>query len=268
VQEDRAFVDCVKAGDEARLRRMIVARNTEHATWGAKLPSLQAYLHVGALRRFRNPHLIVVVRDLVAVAKRNVISEFRGELDALQDALDGLYSTLGFVRHARCPTLLLSYEKALGGPESFIDTLFHFCGLAVSDAQREAALATVRPNDPAYVAGARRPLTGCVDGIAEGHLYGWCHQIGSLDPLPLDILIDGRRAMAVIANMYREDLLLSGIGNGNHGFFVPVDALGASPGAVIAVRVAGLTFELENSGRSLAEYEIRAKPERTAAAAD
>jgi hypothetical protein len=36
----------------------------------------------------------------------------------------------------------------------------------------------------------------------------------------------------------------------------------------LAVRVAGLTFELENSGRTLAEYEIRVEPERTEAAAD
>ena len=268
VQEDREFLDCIKSGDEARIRRMILARNTIHATWGAKIPSLHLYLRVGDLRGFRNPYLVVLVRDLVAVAKRNVISEFRGELDALQDALDGVYSMLGFVRHAQCPTLLLSYEKALGAPESFIDVLFDFCGLPVSGGRRGAALAMVRPNDPAYVAGARRPLNGRVEGIAEGHLYGWCHQIDSLDPLSLDILIDGRHAMTVVANVYREDLLLSGIGNGNHGFFVSIDALGASPDAVISVRVAGLTFALENSGRTLADYDVRTEPDTTAAAAD
>lgn len=78
----------------------------------------------------------------------------------------------------------------------------------------------------------------------------------------------GQRVMTVVANVHREDLLLSGIGNGNHGFFVPVEALSALPDAVITVHVTGLTFELENSGRALAKYDKRANAEPTLTAAD
>lgn len=78
----------------------------------------------------------------------------------------------------------------------------------------------------------------------------------------------GQRLMTVVANVHREDLLLSGIGNGNHGFFVPVEALGASPNAVITVRVTGLTFELGNSGRALADYQTPGDTEPTFTAAD
>jgi hypothetical protein len=58
----------------------------------------------------------------------------------------------------------------------------------------------------------------------------------------------------VAADIFRQDLLDAGFGEGRHGYAVPVIALQARPDSVIRVRVAAHGIELNNSGTRLCDF--------------
>jgi hypothetical protein len=112
----------------------------------------------------------------------------------------------------------------------------------------------IESDQPRSTVGARSGYEGFVDGISDGHLHGWCHVTDSTSPVNLDVLVDERIVLSVAAARFRQDLLDAGIGQGAHGFSVPLGALQARPDSVIRVRVAHEAIELTNSGRTLRQY--------------
>ena len=67
-------------------------------------------------------------------------------------------------------------------------------------------------------------------------------------PVCLDVLLDGRRAMRVLANLYRADLRQAGLGSGCHAFEVTLP--GGTTGTVEVRRSADDT-QLPQTGCAL-----------------
>ena len=107
----------------------------------------------------------------------------------------------------------------------------------------------IEPNRPRYLASARRRFDGLIEGVRSGHLYGWCRLTRSAEPVTLDVLVDDRVALSVVADTFRQDLLDAGVGEGSHGYFVPLEALQARPDFGDPRRGGRATMiELDNSG--------------------
>ena len=69
-------------------------------------------------------------------------------------------------------------------------------------------------------------LTGYLDEITRDHVRGWAWDPeGPEDSVLLEVLVDGRPVASIIANGYRHDLDLAGIGDGRHGFSVELGRL-------------------------------------------
>jgi hypothetical protein len=254
VDEDAAMLEALHSRDMTMLDSLIGERNAAHDLWGFKLPNLHAFLEHQEIARFRNPHLIVIFRDPVAVAVRNALSEHYPEMQALTSATNAAYSLSRFVERVGCPVLLLSYEKALLFPGMLIDNLLAFCGLRLDDATRNQMFLRVQPNRAEYLEAARRRFVGAIDGMLDGQLYGWCAQEGRVDPVTLELFADEKLVANIVADQYRQDLARIGVGNGAHGFYFEIESLGLAPEALISVRVAGRTLELKNSGKRLDSY--------------
>ncbi|MBN9563682.1 MAG: hypothetical protein J0H14_23615 [Alphaproteobacteria bacterium] len=257
VCEDREMLAILHAGRAEMLDRAIAARNAEHRDWGFKIPNIHVFLRHTDLSRFRNPHLVFIFRDPLAVAARNAISEYFDQLTALSDAVVAQNSIVAFVQNTDCPSLLMSYEKALIFPDEFVDTLTGFCGLRPRAKARRRAIDLVRPNPESYLRGARRHFAGSVDALQEGVLHGWCCQLGELEPVALDLFLDGSKTTTFRADRFRADLIAAGFGNGNHGFSIDLGPFRADPAVEVRVTVSGRTFELDNSGRRLGDYMAR-----------
>jgi hypothetical protein len=241
-------------GRHALLDRAIARRDAEHRDWGFKIPNIHVFLRCADLSRFRNPHLVLIFRDPLAVAVRNGISEYFEQSTALSDTVVALRSLVAFVENTTCPSLMMSYEKALIFPEDFVDALTSFCGLDPDRDERSRMVDLVRPNSESYLRGARRLFVGSVDAMQDGLLQGWCCQIGELEPVTLDLFLDDRKAATLKAHQFRADLLAAGYGNGNHGFSIDLTPFSTDPGMAVRVRVSGRTFELDNSGHRLGDY--------------
>ena len=254
VGEDRQMLTILQSGNRALLERVIAERNAEHQDWGFKLPNLHAFLRYDEVKLFRNPHLILVFRDPVAVTIRNVVSEYFDQLRTLEGSVTAMQALVEFMRRANCPTLLVSYEKSLIKPAEFVDALAEFCGLTPNEATRARMVAAVEPSPEAYVRGARRQFAGAIDLVHDGALHGWCAQVGDLAPVTVDLLLDGVPTATTAADRFRPDLVNAGFGNGNHGFKFDLTPLATRPDTQVEVRISGRTFTLAKSGRPLATF--------------
>ena len=168
--EDREFLHLFRFSETDSLPAAIAERNNLASIWGFKIPSLHGYLEPHELRAFRNPHLIIVFRDLVAIAQRHAIAELTDPLEAFFEASSGMSDMIAFLRATDCPALLVSYEKAVSLHDQFVTALAQFCGVPVDEAQRQRLNRMILPNNMSYADVARRRYEGNVDGIFDGCL--------------------------------------------------------------------------------------------------
>lgn len=255
VIEDPEILAAASTGQEALLRQIIARRNATHPVWGFKLPNMHAYLRAEQVAWFRNPRMIMVFRDPVAVAVRDSLSEYYDPGQKLTSSLHGMISAIAFAEQARCPTLMLSYGKAIAAPERTVRAVLRFCGLYASDAMVEELARVVRPDNPAYLRTANSWFVGFIDGIEEGHLTGWCRQVDALRPVSLDLIANGRVLTTFVAMEFRQDLADQQIGNGNHAFRVDLRPFRLSTDTVIRLRLTNRSIELEGSGRTVGELQ-------------
>jgi hypothetical protein len=258
VYEDHDILDILVSPSDRkpRLDALIAQRNAQHAQWGFKLPNVHTLLHHRDLARFRNPHLIFIFRDPQAIAVRASLAEYFDPLAALHYAVSMSTALVDFARLTHCPLLLLSYEKALAFPDTFIDSLAAFCAVPMNAGIRKQWRDQMQPNAENYIQSARRRFIGAVDGVRDGMLFGWCSEVGSLEPVDLDILVNGTLVQLIRAEQFRQDLLDAGIGNGIHGFSWDLTGVALAEDAVVRVRVSGRTFEIDRSGLTLAQFRF------------
>jgi hypothetical protein len=253
INEDAEITQMLQARDFARLDVLIARQNARTAIWGFKMPDLHQFIQRDELQRFRNPHLIAIFRDPVAVAARNALSEHYEGTRAMIEATSAMHSLAQFVRASHVPFLLLSYEKALIFPQAFIDNVLAFCGIALDEARRKELLRHVQPNRNEYVTTSKRSFEGNLEGVENGNLIGWARHIGHMAPVLLDLLIDDRLAATFTASEFRDDLLAVGMGNGNHAFSLDLADHELNDSSVIRIRFNRRTIELANSGKSVGE---------------
>ena len=251
VGEDAQVLAILQTGHHAMLKDLIKVRDAAHPVWGFKIPNLHAYLTPEQFKWFRNPRMIAIFRDPVAVAVRGALSEHIDAMEGLVSTTHAITAVAEFAAMAGCPALLLSYEKAITAPDRMLESVLSFCGIEYDDVLFNKLLQSVMPNNPAYLATANRQYVGFMEGIVDGKVYGWCHQVGSLFPVSLELLADGEFVTAFDADQFRGDLASSGIGNGNHGYYLDITRYGFLRDTVLSVKVRNRTVELRGSGRTL-----------------
>jgi hypothetical protein len=154
--EDRDFLELLHREDPGeidlpRLQSLVQARNEAHPVWGFKLPMAINSLDV-LERELRNPRFILVYRDVVAVASREVISVGMEALYAMRRGLVLQERMINFAESSNAPCMLLSYEKALQFPAIVVDLIVNWCGWPASAEQIQRACSTIEANRPNYVA--------------------------------------------------------------------------------------------------------------------
>src|SRR5678809_1260977 len=221
VYEDVELSQAVESGDPERLDQIIAQRNRLHPCWGWKRPG--SIRHASVWRgRFRNPHYVVVFRDLFAIANRNRISMHTDVVENMRHNQEHFGLMLDFVARDSAPTLLISYEKAMAHPESFVQALREFAGLD-SDAGAKAALEFIERDSETYLKTSRITAgTGVLDRVGANLISGWAVYKRALSrPVNVRIRINDTREYVVAADRPRPDLKEKGIHpTGNRGFML------------------------------------------------
>lgn len=155
------------------LRAIIRGLDETLGTWGFRLPMLDRDLGANLFAMFRDPHVILMFRDPVAVALRGALSDCDEPMERLRKALAEQADLVAFADRLRCPLLLLSYEKALDFPDSCVDAVLTFCGLPRHDLVRARLASLIISNTPGYIDEARRRFDGKIDGtdaVRQAHV--------------------------------------------------------------------------------------------------
>ena len=153
--EDPEFVTVLHLSPPARvdvdrLGALVERRNQSHAVWGFKVPTAIYSLAVLAAS-LRQPHFVLVFRDIFATALRDTLAMDSDLLERMRFSASLYQEMLQFLENTSAACMLVSYEKALEKPRLFCSELARFAGVAVSAEVLEAAAAQIAPNHPEYL---------------------------------------------------------------------------------------------------------------------
>jgi hypothetical protein len=149
--EDTAVKQFVKDGDEAGFERLCRLRDDQHKTWGFKNPAFRDYIPDWE-KHLRNPRIIFVFRDVLAIALRNHVALNIDVLEALGLATRSYLKALKRLEESGCPALLLSYEKCLAAPDLAVERIAEFCGVSQNAETLSAAASVIKNGDERYFA--------------------------------------------------------------------------------------------------------------------
>ena len=133
VFEDHEMAAHINSGDPAELDEAIMHRNRCRPRWGFKMPGLHSNPHWPHII-FPHMRTIVMMRDPVAISVGHGIAH---GVDPAHEVRRMVADVSASVEHALaigCPTLLVSCEKAVTSPDSFLRAILPFCGIAPTQA--------------------------------------------------------------------------------------------------------------------------------------
>ena len=136
----------------ASLIDSIKKRNRSHSVWGWKYPRANIYLNQ-ILEHVRRPHLICVLRDPLASSlrplsrksTRNKPAKRTSPIKLMEQHLAWQNRNLEIIRKSNCPSLVCSYEKAIGSPQDFVEDMAGFIGLESCDERISSAVDQIKP---------------------------------------------------------------------------------------------------------------------------
>jgi len=127
-----------------RLLGIVNARNQKHGDWGWKDPL--AFVYVAPLIPFlRNPHFVVIFRDLFSVSAREKVATGVDTMGTLSRAQKNYAWIQEVLKRREAPALITGYEKVLLYPETYARDLQAFLGQAPDEKFVQDAVAYIKP---------------------------------------------------------------------------------------------------------------------------
>lgn len=127
-----------------RLLGLVNARNQKYKDWGWKDPLAFVYI-VPLLTHLRNPHLVVVFRDLFSISAREFIETGEGNLETFMRAQRNYAWLLEVLKRRDAPALITGYEKAVLYPGDYAKDLCAFLGYAPTSDFLDKAVHYITP---------------------------------------------------------------------------------------------------------------------------
>ena len=253
VFEDVELAGLLESGDGEGFTRAVNARNAAHPVWGFKRPNAYRRLdHIAG--QLRQPRLIVLFRDVLAIAMRNHVSMQMEVLPSLPGYIEEYGLLAQNLARVTCPALLVSYEKFIQFPEPSIMQVAAFCGIEIGPEKLERAMGVIANGPDIYLQSSRLRYQGHVDRVINGRLCGWAMVEGEPKiKAKVQLAVNGSVVASGVANRLRKDLLAARIGDGEHGFEIAFDA-SLDPAAIVEVMAGNAGFVLANSGKPLSAY--------------
>ena len=225
VKEDIELANAIEKKDLEKAKRLINIRNKNYNMWGWKRPEAFEYYHLWK-GLFRNPYIIIIFRDPLSVALRNMKSMNLDLMEGLNFYKIKLFKLIDFiekVNRENIPIMLISYEKALLNSREFLEALFDFLDLNDDKGSLfNKALSAINPSPEKYLDEARiTKAKGAVDLITNKHCKGWAFYVHKPEvPAKIKVYINGNMVGETVANLHRKDIKQKGLhSTGNVGFF-------------------------------------------------
>ncbi|MDP5209206.1 hypothetical protein [Microbulbifer sp. 2205BS26-8] len=240
VYEDLRLSLAFEGRSEEQFSNVVAEYNVSHASWGWKRPSMLSDLEE-IESELRNPHFIFVFRDLFSVANRNSISMKLDIKRGLRNVLDDYILLIDFLQSTKCPAMAISSDKVVRFKKEFVKQLVRFSGLSPTAHQLEKALCFISHDPQDYLDKTRITKSRGkvnIDLLKTGLLRGWARGVHHLNPVTVEVVVNGEVVASTEANIYREDLHKPSVHpTGKCGYEIDLKPLGVAPLDVINIRV-------------------------------
>ncbi|MEA5400713.1 hypothetical protein VB734_11760 [Synechococcus sp. BA-124 BA4] len=205
--EDQQLAALLQQRRRRELQRLIRQRDDAYALWGFKLPSRQILEH-SLFRMLKRPYLVVIFRDILAIAGRRQVSRGEQLMGQLTQSLSEYHRLLEFLKKIDIPCLLISYEKALLNPDTLIDQLDCFLDLNLDGPTRSACRSSIEISPEIYRREVRnhQGWQGRLEEIHRDKIMGWAFVGKATVPATVEILINGFRRYSCRADKPRPDV--------------------------------------------------------------
>jgi len=198
VGEDRVLADALESGDRETAQSIVDGYNAAHDVWGFKRPNVVSHLTALGVE-FRNPHYVVVMRDIFSIANRNLISVFKDPITDMRDSLQHLEDLVTFVEANRAqPMFFLSYERVLGDPREFVIDFADFCGEELDVMGIRRVMHAINPGGgDDYLQQSRvDSFMGRITGATHNSIAGFFRYHGTADHPPLELFVNNEPVVA------------------------------------------------------------------------
>ena len=249
--EDQQIAALLQPRQRRELRLLIEQRNQDHNLWGFKLPSRQI-LQPSLLKLLRRPYLVVIFRDILAIAGRRQVSKGESLQSQLTQSLSEYRRLVKFLDRIDRPCLLISYEKALLDPDWLVDQLDHFLGLNLDATSKAACRASIQVSPDLYRREVRQlpGWQGRLEDIQKDKIKGWAFVEHTDTPARVEIWINGLRRHVCIADRPRRDVQMEHqLRTPGCGFCIELNTPSQQlkPGDQVSARMAKTEQQLRNS---------------------
>lgn len=191
VYEDREVAKALEHDDMTSLNLLARNNDLQHGVWGFKRPKAYQQME-DVLRQLREPRIVMVTRDPVAIAVRNNISILQDTIAAIEQAAKATLNIASIISSLSCPALIVSYEKAMAAPGDFCTALLAFLGIADEGGRLERMTAGMQNGPDAYLKATRILYDGEFSIAADGTVDGWIMCNSSAFPV-IDLMCGGKR---------------------------------------------------------------------------
>lgn len=206
VFEDLRLSKAMESKDFLTAKQIASEYGEKHPRWGWKRPSSIEYLDdVDSV--LGSPAYVFIYKDILSIAQRNAISMLSDILPGMEVALRKYGMSLEFLRKNNPYAMLVSYDKAVAYPESFVLSLIKFCRLSPSEQQINDAVAFITPNPAEYLDATRiTKAYGRLDGFSLRIIFGWARLAHSRTPAEVMLYLNDQPIATVKADKPRPDL--------------------------------------------------------------
>jgi hypothetical protein len=205
--------------NDPRIEQLLRQRDQEFNIWGWKFPQ---HIFETLYARARNPHVIAIFRDPVAIATRESVSQGYSVESCFERALEQITKLGEFISSIPYPCLTVSYERGLMKKTELVDALVDFAGIAASKATRREAARRAQPGSAGYLNDTRAStIEGTLDRV-DSNIAGWLrypHQVNRR--VFFAVQIDGVPIYDGVADRFREDLRKAFNNDGCCAFLIP-----------------------------------------------
>lgn len=186
------------------IEQVLRSRDRQFAVWGWKFPER---FFPELYDRARNPHVVAVFRDPVAIATRESLSGGYNLQASFERASQQLSALHAFVLATPHPCLAVSYERGLAKKAELVDALAAFAGIDAAPDRRRNAVQRAEPGSSAYLADTRAAdVEGHIDCV-DAQIAGWLRCPHEPERrVEFTAIIDDMLLYSGVADRFREDL--------------------------------------------------------------
>lgn len=132
------------------LKIQIESNNNEYDLWGFKLPKASLMIDFYS-NNLRNPHFIVVFRNIAAIADSWNVRDGTDFIDTINHSIRYYDRAINDIVKNKKPLLIVNYERACANKEEFISGISDFIGIDLSDELMNKCLHVISGDGGGYI---------------------------------------------------------------------------------------------------------------------